>query len=421
VVDKNKQCFNLLVPAFNCSITAGDGATPGLVCTTDANEYHKCEGNISLEAVGDVTIQSEGGVLTAVAGSGVILGTPSILWGTAGGDVKLVAGAAMSPSLGDAGCPGSPGLPPEPPKITAGEKAESRNALTDGILAGGDVVGGIADLATGDGLMDKISGAFDVAKGGWGIAKATGAVNPEENGGWQQAVDVGLSAVDVAFEGAGWDVALDALADAVAPGEGGGGSGASAGAGQSAGAGASKIIEIAPTAIERSTNGPMLARVGGKKEALVDGPISYKSGAKIEMKAFSKVETTSILFEAQACAIAIMKGLAISKVESLGLAKLEGKIFFDISSGAKGSIESTAINIEAKAKCTVKAALLWIDAPTHVTEDAHFNKSVEIVKNLLVKSQLEVKEGIKSFDNVFAEKDVQVKGTLKAKSYAYLG
>jgi len=188
-------------------------------------------------------------------------------------------------------------------------------------------------------------------------------------------------------------------------------------------------IEVAPSDIERKTGANMTAKVAGDHKNSVDGSVEYLAGSKITLKAASKVETSSTFFDAYAHAKATMKGLGMAKVESLGFAVLDGKARFKVNCGGLGKIKAGTLNVEAKgmmdakagAKMTLKAALVWIDGPTHITEDVQIDGNVEIVKNLHIKNQLEVDAEIKSGGNVFADSDLKCKGVVHARGGATLG
>lgn len=357
------QCFSLTVPNTNATICAGAGAVDGFTLTTDANAFHHAAVNSITEAGADARVVA-GAVFGAVAGTGVLIGTPCTIQISAGGGIQVYAGAGISPSLGGPTGPGDAFGPSSPADFKAGEKAESLNKLNDGIKGVSDVVGGIVDWKTADGSKFKqAKAAFDMAKGGWDTGKAAGMESGTADGvgtgvgmvfSYGGAVAAGMSgditglvtgAADFVGKGAG----LVAGASPVKGGAGLGNTTAATGPTSVAGAAGGalgapgdgpRIHEVAPANIDRKCGANMTAKVAGEKTTAVDGKIEYTSGASIGMKAFSKVETQSLFFEAHANVAAVMKGLAVAKVESLGIVAIDGKAKFKVETLGSGTIDA---------------------------------------------------------------------------------
>ncbi|MBZ0115725.1 MAG: hypothetical protein K8H88_01930, partial [Sandaracinaceae bacterium] len=164
----------------------------------------------------------------------------------------------------------------------------------------------------------------------------------------------------------------------------------------------------------------MTCKVGGKKTALVDGKIEYTSGASIEMKAFSKVETSSLFFEAHANIAAAMKGLATAKVESFGSVTVEGKAKFKVASMGKGDIEASKINIKAKAtldvtsaKITIGSGPLTINSATTITSHVNMKKIVKIGGNFYLEGKAQIKGQVDVNAAINAKGDIKGNQTLK--------
>ncbi|MCC6877104.1 MAG: hypothetical protein IT378_22560 [Sandaracinaceae bacterium] len=431
------------------TISAGAGAVPGMSFTTDANEFHHAGADVIVEAAVDMRLVS-GSVLGAVAASGVLIGTPASIQASAGGGIQLFAGAGIAPSLGSASGPGAPFGPSQPAAVNAGSTAESLNRLNDGIKGASDVVGGAMDLASAEGAFDRAKAAFDMAKGGWDVAKAGGAESSTadtafaiggmafgsagavKSGFLDETPDftnfiTGTAAVTGQIMGMGTagDQAarMKAAGDALgAAGAGGQATSSTGAAGGSLGAPSegARIYEVAPASIDREAGTNMTCKVGGKKTALVDGKIEYTSGASIEMKAFSKVETSSLFFEAHANIAAAMKGLATAKVESFGSVTVEGKAKFKVASMGKGDIEASKINIKAKAtldvtsaKITIGSGPLTINSATTITSHVNMKKIVKIGGNFYLEGKAQIKGQVDVNAAINAKGDIKGNQTLK--------
>jgi hypothetical protein len=368
------QSFCLTVPNANCTISAGAGAVDGFTMTTDANAFQHAAINSIIEAGADARVVA-GAVFGAVAGTGVLIGTPCTIQASAGGGIQIYAGAGISPDLGGPTGPGEAFGPSEPAAFEAGERAESLNKLNDGIKAVSDVVGAGMDAAEAETAFEAFKAGYDMAKGGWEAAQALGA--PEVSFGES---DLAMSGVGMFVAAAGGDTTdfVTAAADFVGkgmgaaskanPARGGAGLGnTTAATGPTSVAGAAggalgapgdgpRIHEVAPANIDRKCGADMTALVAGKKETKVDGKIEYTSGASITMKAFTKVETQSLFFEAHANVTAVMKGLAQAKVESMGKVLVEGKAKFKVATMGSGTIDATGkLDVKTKGKMTLDA------------------------------------------------------------------
>lgn len=425
------QCFSLTVPNANCTISAGAGAVDGFTMTTDANAFHHAAVNSIIEAGADARVVA-GAVFGAVAGDGILIGTPCTIQASAGGGVQIYAGAGISPSLGGPTGPGDAFGPSEPAAFEAGAKADSLNALNDGIKGVSDVVGAGMDMAGASNNFERVKAGYELAKGGWDTAKALGASSGGADntfkGGdlvmsYAGAVAAGMSGdITGLVTGAADFIGKGASAAAGAsPARGGAGLGnTTAATGPSCVDGAAggalgapgdgpRIHEVAPANIDRKCGADMTALVAGNKETKVDGKIEYTSGASISMKAFTKVETQSLFFEAHANVTAAMKGLAQAKVESMGKALLDGKASVTVSSMAKAKIEAPKVTIAAKASLDVSSARitigegqLTVNSPTTITKVVNMQKLVKVggnfylEKNANIKGKVDVKETVKA-------------------------
>ncbi len=436
------QSFCLTVPNTNVTFSAGAGAVEGLTFTTDANEFHWAGVNTIVEADADVRVVSNA-VLGHASTSGILIGTPCTIQASAGGAIQIYAGAGITPSLGGPSGPGDAFGPSDPAQFSAGERAESLNRINDGIKGVSDMVGAGMDFA-GESGFKRVKAAYEFAKGGWDTAKALGA-----SGG---GLDTGIKGGDLVMSYAG-AVAAGASGDMAGFVAGaadflGKGASAMAGAAPKAGApagnptpatgpscvdgaaggamgapgdGSARIHEVAPANIDRKCGANMTAAVAGDKTTNVDGKIEYTSGASISMKAFSKVETQSLFFEAHANVTATVKGLAQVKLESMGKALLEGKATFTVATMGKGKIEAgSSLDIET-AKLTVKAGQTKIGpgkvdiGPGPVTIDSvtTINKKTEIKGILQVAKKTEIKGALHVNNKIQAKGEIKGNAVLK--------
>jgi hypothetical protein len=384
------QCFSITVPNTDVTIQGGAGAVDGISFATGANVWAHAEAEMVLESKADMRLAC-GAVLAEAGKAGVIIGSAGSIQQSAGGGVRLYAGAGITPDTGGLGGPGGPFKVPGPAQVNAGHVAEKLNSLNDGIKGLSDVAGGIMDATdTGGSAFKKAKAAFDIAKGVWDTTKATGAHQTEgeggekETAGWAKAIDTGMGLGEVALglgttmgEG-GADTASSIAAAAGLVGKATGAMEAAhpmsgealkeakaaqkeiaeagvAGGGIAGPVDGPRIHEVAPANIDRECGANMTAKVAGDKTTVVDGKIEYTSGASIGMKAFSKIETQSLVFEAHANIKAVMKGLAIAKVESFGVAALEGKAKFKVETWGSGKIEAKGkLDIETGGKLGIK-------------------------------------------------------------------
>lgn len=426
------QCFEITVPNTNVTLSAGAGAVDGITFTTDANAFHHAAINSITEAGADARIVA-GAVFGAVAESGVLIGTPCTIQASAGGGVQIYAGAGISPSLGGPSGPGDAFGPSSPASFAAGDRAESLNSFNDGMKGVGSMLDAGLSLKNPEGRLQQAKAAYDLAKGGWDTAKATGAENStlDTVGQVGDLVFAGINVgkadnnVEYALEAVNYVATLAGAANSLEPNRGGAGLGnetAPTAAGTAAGAAGGtlgapgdgpRIHQVAPANIDRKCGADMTALVSGKKTTKVDGSIEYQSGSKIEMKAFSKIETQSLFFEAHANVIATMRGLAQAKVESLGKAVLDGKASVTVSSLGKGKVEAKGkldiatngvldmgakgvMKIHSGGAMTLSAPEVDVNGKTGITATApkielkgktKITKDTEIVGNLKAKAK----------------------------------
>jgi hypothetical protein len=437
------QSFCLTVPNANCTVSAGAGAVDGFTMTTDANAFHHAGINSIIEAGADARVVA-GAVFGAVAGTGVLIGTPCTIQASAGGGVQIYAGAGISPDLGGPSGPGAAFGPSEPAAFEAGAKADSLNAINDGIKGVSDVVGAGMDMADASNAFEKAKAGYEMAKGGWDTAKAFGASNETVDGAFKVGdlvmsfggkTNAGMSGDIVGFvTGTADFLAKGGSAMAAAsPAQGGAGLGnTTAATGPTCADGAAggvlgapgdgpRIHEVAPANIDRKCGANMTALVAGYKETKVDGKIEYTSGASIAMKAFTKVETQSLFFEAHANVTATMKGLAQVKVESMGKALVEGKATFKVATMGKGTIEANGSLDVKTAKLTVTAGQTKIGpgkvdiGPGPVTIDSvtTINKKTEIKGILQVAKKTEIKGALHVNNKIQAKGEIKGNATLK--------
>lgn len=441
------QCFSITVPFSNSTLAAGAGAVDGITLTTDENVFQHAGTNSITEACGDARMVA-GGVLGAAGGQGVLIGTPCTIQASAGGGVQIYAGAGISPSFGGPSGPGAPFGPSEPASFDAGTKAESLNRINDGLRSANDVVGAARDLRGAVNAFDKVKAGYEMAKGGWNTAKAMGASNETvddlfkagdllmaygsrtRSGMSGDIVDFVIGSVDFYAKGA------SAIASA-SPVQGGAGLGnataptaatstdGAAGGSMGAPGDGPRIHQVAPGNIDRKCGADMTAVVAGTKTTKVDGNIAYQSGTKIEFKAFSKVETQSLFFEAHANVGATVRGLAQVKVEALGRAVLEGKATFKIATMGKGKVEAkSALDIQT-AKLTVKAGQTKIGpgkvqiGPGPVTIDSvtTINKKTEIKGALRVAKKTEIKGALHVNNKINAKGEIKGNATLRNRYF----
>lgn len=444
-----EQCFQLSVPNTNVTLTAGAGAVDGITITTDKDEFFQALGEVIVESKGDMRLVSTG-VLAAAASNGIFIGTPGTIQAAAGGGVQIYAGATVSVAIGAPGAPGDPFKAPKPAKVNAGAQADRLNRFNDGVKGVGDVVGGALDWKSAENKYEKAKAAFDMAKGTWDVAKS-GNAHVDEKGetkGWAKVVDGTVKVGELGFgfldsglpddattrvaaaagvlgkiggmmEAGGKPMSGDAIKAAEAA------QAAIANAGTAGGgiAGPSdgpRIHEVAPANIDRECGANMTAKVAGDKTTAVDGKIEYTSGASITMKAFTKVETQSLFFEAHANIKAVMKGLASATVESLGSAKLEGKAKATVASMVKAKVEAPKVEIAAKAALdvtspaiTIGSGNLTINSVTKITKQVTVGAKVKVDKDIKCDGKTEVKGDVKSKGTVQAKKDVKASGKIK--------
>lgn len=441
------QCFSIAVPNTDVTIQGGSGAVEGISLTTGQNVFTFSGVDTFFESGSDMKLASTG-LLGAAGSTGVVVGTPATIQASAGGAVQLYAGAGITPDIGGPGGPGEAFGPSEPAEVTAGETADALTRFNDGLKAVGDLAGATLDMHSGlqagggEGALNVAKGAFGYLKGAWDLGNAA-APTGEAGAPIGTGMTVGESALGTA-EGimniASGDVAggVANLAGAASKlaGLGGGGSPMSGDAlaeakaaqqaiadnaaqgGHMAGAvDGPRIHEVAPANIDRECGANMTAKVAGDKTTDVDGKIEYKSGASISMKAFSKVETSSLNFEAYANVGATMKGLASAKVESLGQAVMEGKAKFKVATMAGGTIEASKLKIEGKATTTIESPVidigsgkLTIDSETTIKKKTTI-KGVTAIKNKLtvhkkteIKNKLKVAKKIQAGGNITTQK-----------------
>lgn len=424
------QCFSIMVPNSNVTLSAGAGAVDGLTFTTEANAFHHSAVNSITEAGADARIVA-GAVFGAVAGDGVLIGTPCTIQASAGGGVQIYAGAGISPSLGSPSGPGDAFGPSSPAEFEAGAKAEYANRFNDGLNSIVSIADAQRSLRDAKGFK-RAKAYLDMARGGWDAAKAAGASNSAVDGAGQvldaQATLIGAVTEDDPLEAGlafmdylgksggllGEFLGVEGgagLGNATAPTRPTCTDGAAGGTLGAPGDGP-RIHQVAPGNIDRKCGAHMTAAVAGNKTTQVDGKIEYQSGSKIEMKAFSKVATQSLFFEAHANVSSKMVGFAQAKVESLGKAVLEGKAKFEVSTSGKGKVEAkgkldistdgvldmgakgimkihsggvmalrgSSVGVSAKGRISATAPNIELKGKTKVTKD------MEIVGNLKAKA-----------------------------------
>ncbi len=424
-------------PFQDSYLSLGDGPAGGVSMTTSGDVFTFSNGKTNVDANASLWLQSNaaGGI---VCSSGVTIGSPAGVLASAGGNVDIFAGCAVSPSVGS---PNGPGGEPTQADIPCGSTEENvnrANALNSGIKGVSDVAAGIQGLGSADGALETASAAWDVAKGSWDMVKAG-----EDAGAYQMnkrvkdGIDGGVGVIDTVMSAAGGNLpnlvgglqAGDKLLNAIAGEQGADGAGGGGG-GEGGGHGGGGMIEArAPAGIKKLTDKDM--------EAFVAGKIEYKAGTNIGLNATNKVETVSMMFEAHANIQAAMKGLARAKVESFGSVVVDGKAKFTvetkgvgkietgaaltIESGALMKIESKAVlevhatgALDAKSNASMKleAPTVKIDSPTTtITGDVKIEKTLEIAQlvtakaNVSIEGQLDV-EGAVVCNNTVACKDL---------------
>ena len=430
------------MPNTDVRIQGGSGAVDGISLVTGQDVFAFAGGRTSIESSSDINLQTTGH-LGAVASAGVVFGTPASIQASAGGAVQLYAGAGVAPALGDSGGPGDPVNPSEPAEVKAGQTADALTRMNDGLKAVGDMAGATLDardgLAAGEagdtaeGALGAVKGAFGYLKGAWDLGSAaTGSpssASAKESAGTVKTGLTGGESALAAVEG-GMQIAAGDTAGGVAnvataasklAGLGGGGApmsgdeldaakaqqratvdAANTGDGVQPVEDGPRIHAVAPANIDRECGADMTAKVAGNKDSKVDGDIKYASGKSISMKAFSKVETSSLNFEAYANVGATMKGLATAKVESLGQAVMEGKAKFHIATKATGTIEATELNVEAKGNAIIHSPTIDIGSGT-----------LTIDSETTIKKKTTVDGFTKLRDKLWVEKNTRMKGKLK--------
>ena len=421
------QNFNLIVPNSNVAMTCGDGPVAGVSTTTDDNQFIHAGGEVVIEAKSHLRSASEG--LWSGAGiGGVLMGTPATIQHSAGGGVQIYAGAGITPATGDAGGPADPFAASEPASFDAGSYADSMNAVNDFVKAAGDVAGGVVGFRGAESGLDRAKAAFEVAKGGWDAAKALGAKDKgadkavgftgtafgvadmtvkAADGDYAGAAVAGLGAIGSTLGAANNDDNVKALTAANAARAAKADEAAQAG-GPGAPNDGPRIYEVAPANIDRKVGQDMTSKVAGKKEDKVDGNIEMTSGASISAKAFNKVETSSMTFEAYANIGATMKGLASAKVESLGIVTIDGKTRVKVESGVKIAVSAPTIEVEGKASWTLDTPSCEIKSP-----------DVKIgAGNVKIESKTEITEQLKVLGSIVGKKACHIDDQLQVKAGA---
>ncbi|MEQ8456219.1 MAG: hypothetical protein RLO52_18345 [Sandaracinaceae bacterium] len=450
------QCFSIKVPNTDVTIQGGSGAVEGISLTTAQNVFSFSAVDTFIESGSDMKLASTG-LLGAAGSTGVVVGTPASIQASAGGAVQIYAGAGITPDIGGPGGPGEAFGPSAPAQVNAGQKADALNRFNDGLKAVGDLASAGLDMhdameaGGAEGALGAAKGAFGVLKGSWDLANAASPASGSGADGVNTAMTVGettLSAVETGMKFASGDttggvVGLAGLA-AKAAGFAGGGAPMSgeeieaATAAQQAIADAAaqgghmsgpvdgpRIHEVAPANIDRECGADMTAKVAGNKTTAVDGKIEYTSGASISMKAFSKVETSSLNFEAYANVGATMKGLASAKVESLGQAIMEGKAKFKVSTMAKGGIEASTLTIEGKGSTTldspshtIKGGKLEIQSETKITKKTTVEGITTLKNKLFVEKKTHIKNALKVDKKIQAGGNITTQAKFKNKNFS---
>lgn len=439
------QNFNLVVPHTNSSLTCGGGPVDGVSITTAENKFVHAGVEMVLESGSHMRLASMG-LLSEAGQGGVLIATPATIQATAGGGVQIYAGAGAAPSIGGPDGPGDPFAASKPAKINAGKFADSMNAFNDKVKALGDIAGGAVDLATAGNAFDAAKAAFDMAKGDWDLAKAKGAKDDAKSDRIKTGESV-VAVADVIVATGKGDAAAVAVGIAGFLGKDKAGTNnkdaikklkeANAAtkakaelAQQAGGPGAPgdgpRIVEIAPANIDREVGVDMTSIVGGEKTTKVDGDIKSTSGASHSMKAFNKIETASMIFDAYATIKATMKGLATAKVESLGIVTIDGKARVKVESKAKIAIEAPKIDVEGSVAWTLKTPKAKIDSPdvligtTKVKIDAktEITQQLKVLGSIVGKKSCHLDESLEVKGGACIHKNLKVKKKIKNGSFS---
>ncbi len=453
------QHFAIHVPQDNAKIWGGAGDVSGIGMTTDSTVFTQSGADTAFEARSDMKLACLG-LLAAGGTTGVVVASPATIQATAGAAVQIYAGAGQTPPVGAPGAPGGSFGPSAPAEVHAGERAEALNRINDGIKAAGDLADialGVGELGEGNDLQQMagglatslgvITGAVELGQAIAGPSEGgEGHGGGEGGGGGESAMKgigiatTGLKAV-AAFANKDWvgGTASALGAAASAAGFAGGGapmSGAAIADAKAAQAAAMatankagmmsgavdgpRIHMVAPANIDRECGADMTAKVAGKKETKVDGKIEYTSGASVGIKAFTKIETSSLVFEASANVSATMKGLASAKVESLGQAVLEGKAKFKVETMASGTVAASKLTIEGKAttkiespKITIGNGTLEIESTTKVTKDTTLEQKLEVGGESTFKSKAVFEKIVQMKSHLYVSKNTTINEKLK--------
>jgi hypothetical protein len=437
------QCFSLSVPNTNVSINAGAGPVDGMSFTTDANSFHHANVNAIHEADADLRAVC-GKVLGAIGNTGVILGSPCTIQVTAGGAIQVYAGAGLTADIGDASGPGDAFGPSSPASFSAGERAASMNRINDFIGAAGSVAGGVFDMMGATNNLERAAAALAIAKGGWDATKAATGYTPPKDGGvatGESAAGYTEAALGVAVGiGQGdYPGIISSLAKGIAKKAEGSAAnagaptgnptpatgptcvdGAAGGALGAPGDSSARIHEVAPANIDRKCGKDMTAEVAGNKKTTVDGKIDYMSGASITIKAFNKISTQSLFFDATGLVAAKMTGYAKASVESFGKATLSGKYKVEVKSMVSGKVEAKKLEIKGKAtmditspKITMGGGTVTVTAPSTFEKNvvmknwARVSKRLQVGDGAEIKTKLDVDGPIKSTGKIHARQELK--------------